>query len=325
VKPLEPVFICEEPTLEGLQKSFRFGLPSQGLYSDEGGQFFGGYAMNADNALKTMAGLSKFWDGSPIKRTRAASGESWAGYNRRLSCHLLTQPIVASTVLNNPLMQQQGILARFLITSGNHLFGQRPYQKPRPEDLAAIGRYHAAIDNLLAESWEAEEDGGLVLPAIRPTQSAMALWEEAYNDIEAEMSDSGDYETIRASASKSAENIARMAGVMAVFLGQSEITVDTMERAIVLGDYYLEQYLRHGQSGKRFVIEDQAIRLLDWLRSLGKEEFDVDFINRNAPTETGVRGSVGRVRVAMQRLAKANSLRCTQFNNRGLPSAWILL
>ena len=46
VKPLQPVFICEEPTLEGLQKSFRFGLPSQGLYSDEGGQFFGGHAMN---------------------------------------------------------------------------------------------------------------------------------------------------------------------------------------------------------------------------------------------------------------------------------------
>ena len=116
-----------------------------------------------------------------------------------------------------------------------------------------------------------------------------------------------------------------MAGVMAVFLGQSEITVDTMERAIVLGDYYLEQYLRHGQSGKHFVIKDQTMRLLDWLQSLGKEEFDVDFINRNAPTETGVRNSVNSVRAAMQRLANASSLRCTQFNSRDLPSSWKLL
>jgi hypothetical protein len=324
-KPLQPVFICEEPTLEGLQKSFRFGLPSQGLYSDEGGQFFGGHAMSADNALKTMAGLSKLWDGAPIKRTRAANGESWAGYHRRLSCHLLTQPIVAGTVLNDPLMQQQGILARFLITSGNHLFGKRPYRKPCPNDLAAIGRYQAAISKLLAEPWDIDEDGALELITVYPTNEAMALWVQAYNLIEAETADTGDYETIRAAASKSAENIARMAGIMAMFAGQSEITADTMENAIALGDYYLEQYLRHTHTGHQFAIQDQTKRLLDWLKSQGRGDVDIDTISKNAPTETGVRGSVNRVRTAMQRLVDSDAARIATVNNRHLPSAWKLL
>ncbi len=325
VKPLQPVFICEEPTLEGLQKSFRFGLPSQGLYSDEGGQFFGGHAMNADNALKTMAGLSKFWDGAPIKRTRAADGESWAGYHRRLSCHLLTQPIVAKGVLVDPLMQQQGILARFLITSGNHLFGQRPYKKPCPNDLATIDRYHAAIARLLAEPWDTDEDGALKLTAIRPTEPAMALWAQAYNLIEAETADSGDYQTIRAAASKSAENIARMAGVMAAFSGQTEISADTMSNAITLGDYYLEQYLRHTHSGQRFVILDQTKRLLDWLKSQGRGEIDIDTISKNAPTATGARKGVDHVRAAMRRLVDSGAVRSTTFNSKHLPSAWKLL
>jgi hypothetical protein len=65
-------FITEEPTLEGLQRSFRYGLASQGLFSDEGSQFFGGHAMNPDNALKTMSGLSKFWDGTPSDDAESA-------------------------------------------------------------------------------------------------------------------------------------------------------------------------------------------------------------------------------------------------------------
>ena len=323
--PPQGVFICEEPTLEGLQKSFRFGLAAQGLFSDEGGQFFGGHAMNPDNALKTMAGLSKFWDGGPIKRTRAGSGESWAGYDRRLSLHLMVQPIVAGTVLSDPLMQQQGILARFLIASGNHRFGQRPYRKPCPVDLAAIDRYHGAVTAQLNESWSLDEDGGLELATIRPTPEAMALWIAAYNAIEEELTDGGEYDTIRAAASKAAENIARMAGIMAAFSGHKSIEADTMQNAITLGDYYLEQYLLNTRSGKRAVIDDQQEKLLEWLRSLKRKHVDVDTINRMAPKETGARGSVDRARVMMQRLFDSGAARVTVFNNRGLPAEWELL
>ncbi len=42
-----------EPTFEGLTKLFAHGQPSLGLFSDEGGQFLGGHAMNSENRQKT--------------------------------------------------------------------------------------------------------------------------------------------------------------------------------------------------------------------------------------------------------------------------------
>lgn len=125
VPPAEPTCICEEPTLEGLQKSFVRGLPSQALLSGEGGQFFGGHAMNPDNAMKTIAGLSKFWDGDPIMRTRATEGESALLFDRRLTVHLMIQPIIGDKVLTDPLLLQQGILARFLMVDPPTLAGTR--------------------------------------------------------------------------------------------------------------------------------------------------------------------------------------------------------
>ena len=64
--PIEPLIIVEEPTYEGLVKYLARGQPSVGLFSDEGGRFVGGNAMNRDNLLKTLAGLSSLWDAKPI-------------------------------------------------------------------------------------------------------------------------------------------------------------------------------------------------------------------------------------------------------------------
>ena len=126
-EPPLPFILAEEPTLEGLQKSLIHGQLSQGLFSDEGGQFFGGHAGRPENMLKSVSGLSSLWDGSPISRIRAAEGESAHRVGCRLSVHLMIQPIVAHEVLSNPVLQGQGFLARFLIAWPQSLAGSRFY------------------------------------------------------------------------------------------------------------------------------------------------------------------------------------------------------
>ena len=59
--PAQPVLLIEEPTYEGLIKILQHGLPSVGLFTDEGGRFVGGHAMNSENALKTAAGTAVFF------------------------------------------------------------------------------------------------------------------------------------------------------------------------------------------------------------------------------------------------------------------------
>ncbi len=68
--PLLPYRTATDPTYEGLTKFFATGHPALGIFTDEAGSFVGGHAMNSDNRLKTCAGLSGLWDGSPINRTR---------------------------------------------------------------------------------------------------------------------------------------------------------------------------------------------------------------------------------------------------------------
>ena len=122
--PLRPLVLAEEPTYEGIVKYFSAdGQPSIGLFSDEGGRFFGGHAMNRDNLLKTLAGLSSLWDGKEISWMRAGDGDMLL-YGRRLSLHLMMQEVVLSQLISNPIFDLQGFLPRCLIAFPQSMAGE---------------------------------------------------------------------------------------------------------------------------------------------------------------------------------------------------------
>jgi hypothetical protein len=287
-KPTFPILIVQEPTLEGLQKSFEMGRPSQALFNDEGGQFFGGHAMSSDNALKSMAGLSKFWDGKEIIRTRAGVGESLALYDKRLSVHLMIQPIVAEKVLHDPLLKGQGFLPRFLISWPDSIAGARLYNYKDPTQDFAIQRYWEVMSNCLNLSLpkESEQRRKILL-----SDKAKELWVEAYNSIEQKLVEKGEYEHIRSTASKTAENIARMAGVLALIDNQEAEVIDQLyvEQAIFLGEYYLKEILRLDENLTRDKYLKEAELLLDWMMKSGKRQFSVRVVSRESPRKSRAR------------------------------------
>ncbi len=89
-----------EPTFEGLTRLYAEGMPSLGIFADEGGQFIGGHGMNSDNRLKTLAALNDLWQGNPIRRTRAGEG-AYTLFGRRLAIHLMVQPEAAQGLLGD--------------------------------------------------------------------------------------------------------------------------------------------------------------------------------------------------------------------------------
>ena len=113
-----------EPTFEGLTKLLAQGLPSIGLFSDEGGQFLGGHAMNNENRQKTLAAFNDFWQGNAIRRTRSGDGHSTL-FGRRLAVHLMVQPSVARIFMADPLAVDTGFLPRFLICEPQSTIGSR--------------------------------------------------------------------------------------------------------------------------------------------------------------------------------------------------------
>ena len=245
--PIDAILTTEEPSYEGLVMALAVGWPSMGLFSDEGGRFLGGYGMNDQNRLKTVAGLSKLWDGDPISRTRAGDGNSLL-FGRRVCLHLMIQPVVSNLLFSNELLAGQGLLSRCLVSWPTSTIGYRPY---REEDLSAhsaMKRYFARLMAILEAPLPLTEDARNELqPRQLPlSKEAKHLWIGFHDHIEALCREGRDLFTIRGLAAKAAEHAARRAGILTLVrdLHASVIAQAELEAGIATTQFYLGEALR---------------------------------------------------------------------------------
>jgi hypothetical protein len=269
VPPLTPLLTCPEPTFEGLWRLLEGGQPSVGIFSDEGGQFVGGHAMNADNRLKTSAGLSGIWGGGPINRVRAGDGVSVL-YGRRVSMHLMMQPRVAEEILSDALLADQGLLSRLLVVAPPSAAGTRLWREPSPRALPALDAYRTRLLDLLRR--EPPRAPG-TLQELQPrrlelTSEARTVWTKAHDYFEERGAPGGPLEPVRGFANKLPEHAARLAAVLALFedAACTGLTEEAMVRGIYLAQYYAAEALRLFDAGRTDPDLLLAERLLGWLQ-----------------------------------------------------------
>jgi hypothetical protein len=143
----DPLIMSSEFTFEGLVRCLNLGQPLYGIIGSEGGQFIGGHGMTEESKLRTITGLSAAWDGEPIKRARATETVILCG--RRIGMHLMVQPEVAATALNDEILTKQGFLSRILACAPKGLIGKRMHKSPPPEAVEALREYETRILNIL--------------------------------------------------------------------------------------------------------------------------------------------------------------------------------
>lgn len=265
--PLLPNLTAMDPTFEGLLKLYGAGRPALGLFSDEAGGFIGGHAMNADNRLKTMAGLSRLWNGEPIDRTRAGDGtQTYRG--RRLAAHLMVQPVAALPLLSDPQAMGQGFLARFLLTQPPSRIGTRLKRDAGPNCTRIVERFAAHLSSIL--SADPPTDGHpQELASRRLTLSPDAkelLW-RFHEAVERAQAEGEDLQPVRAFASKAVEQAARLAGVLTLWadLGAPHITAQAMGWGVTLSQFYLGEAKRLAESGAVSIETENAELLRRWL------------------------------------------------------------
>jgi hypothetical protein len=270
--PREPCFIASDPSAEGLFRSLKDGQFSQTLATDEGGQFFGSYAMSPENELRMIAMLSRLWDGSPIDRVRSSDKEHVTLYGRRLAVHLMAQPMVAAKLLGSPLYRSQGILARFLICRPGSRIGTRIQDgtKAAPADDHRLRRYWHSVRQLLElQASEDHEVGGLNPPCLALSPEARAQLVNFYNTVEVKLLNEGELSTVREFGSKAAEHACRIAGVMTMIAQPDAINVnvETMHSAVDLVWAYIREHVR--LAGVANIPEEvhNAQVLLEWIAS----------------------------------------------------------
>ena len=267
-QPRSPKLTTSEPTLEGLFKLFQTGEPSLGLFTDEGGGFLGGHAMNSDNRLKTVAGLSCLWGGDSLDRVRSGDGATTL-YGRRLASHIMVQPVAARPLLEDPIAAGQGFLARFLITEPQSAIGTRLSRDPSNVAKVAVVAGGDRLKSLLAHPKPYDEDSPNELaPRRLPLSSAARqLLVQYYDATEAAQRTGGEFEHVRSFASKSPEQAARIAGVLALWadIETGEVDVDTMADAIELAQFYLSEAKRLAEAATISAQTELAEKLRLWV------------------------------------------------------------
>jgi len=243
--PVLPDRTASEPTLEGLFRAFLQGQPSLGLFSDEAGQFLGGHGMNADNRMKTLGGLNLLWDGAEIKRTRAGDGV-YTLRGRRGALHLMAQPVVMHGFLADPLAAGLGFLPRCLICEPLSTIGTRLSQNAVQDEMA-LAAFGSRLKSFLSREMPTWEDGRSLKPRLlRLSSDAKALLVEFSDAIESQQAPRAALAHITGTASKAAEQAARIAGVLTLWadLDAAEIDVQGMEWGIELACFYLGEASR---------------------------------------------------------------------------------
>lgn len=240
----------------------------------EGGQFIGGHGMSDDAKLRTAAGLSAAWDGEPIKRVRGGDGVIVLP-GRRLAMHLIAQPDVASEMLNDRLLADQGILSRFLVTAPDAASGTRLWREPSPESDTALRRYGAGLVDILELPLPLVDGAPNTLtPRTLPLSvDSRRLWVGFYNHLERRVGSGGELEQVRGLANKLPEHAARMAAVLTLVrnIHAGEVAVAEMNSGIKLAQHYAAEALRLLAVSHVSGELQLAQQLLDWLRGQWKE------------------------------------------------------
>lgn len=270
VPPAEPPStdrLVTEPTFEGLTKLYAIGQPSLGLFSDEGGQFLGGHAMSKDNAMKTMGAFNSLWQADPIKRTRGGDG-SMTLHGRRLSMHLMVQPMIGRNLLADPLALGSGFSARCLVCEPESAISKRPSDKSIPVPPWAVAAYNNRMAAILKTPMPVDPvTGALETRLLKLSSEARQRLIDYSDEIELAQGEGQPFRSIRSYASKSAEQACRLAGVLTLWhdMAAGEIDAHFMQDGIDLARYYLNEAARLANVSSVSQDLQDAEELRSWL------------------------------------------------------------
>ena len=265
-----PTFFYSDITPQGIGRQLNENDFVGSVWESEAGVTFGSVGMSAPNFVTQSLGtLNKLWDGAALDAIRADSGRNFRVYGRRVSINLMIQPVVLNEYLINAgkTARGSGFLGRFLITAPPSTMGTRVYQTP-PAQMPACTRFSDCLETLMSKELPLNEAGTeLLLPMVGMNESARASWIDFVNDVEQKLGADCDFCEIRDAAAKAGDNAARIAAVFHLISNRTEvddIDEDTMQSAITLMYWYLDEFNRALKDVSPPELLDAEI-LLSWL------------------------------------------------------------
>jgi len=231
--------------------------------------------MSDDAKRRSAAALNSLWDDGRLERIRA-SEEIALLPGRRVSVFLQAQPDVAQYFLSDPILQDIGLLARFLVTQPDSTMGSRKIRDLASEHQLAIATYCAKMLGLLRRELPYDDRGdGLEPPALPMSSEARAAWVAFDDHLEPMRSPGATLHDISGFANKLPEHAARIAAVLQVFddPDAGALSSDYLAWGIQLAEYYASEALRLHGAARIGVELKEAEKLRAWLTEKWREPY----------------------------------------------------
>lgn len=283
--PKKPALTVSEPTIEGLNRYLTTAQPSLGLITSEGAQFIGGHAMSDDAKRRSAAALNCLWDEGRSERMRA-SEEASILTGRRLTVFLQAQPDVAHTFLSDPILDDIGLLARFLITQPESTMGFRKVRDLPLAHKTAIATYGAKLLSILRTPLPYAEDGQSLDPKpLVMSDDAKGTWDNFCDHVENMLAPGKPLSEISGFGNKLPEHAARIAAVLQIFDDPKaeELEEDFLGRGIELATFYANEAIRLSNSARINAELREAQKLLAWLEKWPETYITIGVIQQRGP------------------------------------------
>ena len=245
--PRMPQMFYEDTTPEAIAWGLAKKWPSAAIMAAEGGMILGGHGMSKETLVRNLALINILWDGASVTIDRRTK-ESFRVAGARLTVGIQVQPGLLLDFLQSTrgLARSSGFLARFLIAWPESTQGYRDFCEP-PPGFPALSAYHAQLRTMLERQGTLDEHGRLT-PRVLPLEpSAKQSWVAWHDNVEHSMRPTREMVDLKDVAAKAADNLARVAAVLAVF--EDPTTTVVAERHICAGAALMNWHL---QEARRF-------------------------------------------------------------------------
>jgi len=292
--PPDPKTQYSDATFEPLVGDFIRGKAAASWDTDEGGQMLGGHSLKADTKVATLGGLTSAFSSGKFERTRSRGNLEGSGvaYNRRLSIHLMAQPVAVAAALSDPLLFGQGFLPRFLFAAPVSLAGTcyitiESLQRSAYKDSRLQAYWSRCTEIAASPECIDPETGEVAPPILEPDAAAKQVWVDFRNEIESERGPLGKFAGLKPFAARGGEQALRISAVLGCYEGIKQIDADCMRRACMLVRYSLDEWLRYINAG---VVDPElklACELMSWLRDPKHKEkwkeFHIHELGKSGP------------------------------------------
>ncbi|MEW4336454.1 YfjI family protein [Chromobacterium vaccinii] len=270
VKPKEPRNVqltYSDVTPQALVRGL-VGWPNASLVSDEASIFFNGHMANG------LAMLNQLWEQQALSIERSTMGQPIFVQNPRVMLIWAAQPSAFARYLERrgPEARELGTMARFLPCQPDCNQGMRNVT-PVEVDQKELTDFYDRVTECLHAS--IGEDGEPLEEQLTVTfcPEAEARYHLFRANIEKALPPGGCLQNMKDYAAKAPRHLARLAGMFEFFeTGNALISLDSLERAITVMNWYIWEYGRIFTPQPAIPQEQQdADRLQPWLQQFAQK------------------------------------------------------